>query len=533
MGGGIWNSDDGRLTLTASTVTGNEARGGGGIDNDGTLDIADSVIRGNSADLGGGIWNNGELEIADSTVRDNEAESGGGGIYNHEDGALTLTGSTVNGNSAVTLGGGILNQGKLDITDCNIRDNEASSGGGILNREGGTLTLTASTVAGNLAAALGGGIGNLGELDIIDSEIGGNEAQAGGGIWNNGELEIADSTVRDNEAESGGGGIYNHEDGALTLTGSTVNGNSARQSADILNVGSVRVIDAPPAGSQPVAADHRAEAEAYMSSLLAYYGILTDEINAMIGMLNDGGSGSYVAADTAQNIMIAFEELSRLEPPACLSSFHDRQVTLLRQYHDGAQLVRDSITAGVFQNLGDHLLGLAALENFDSFYTGRAERDNVDISTCGASSEGGSVSRPPTSSGESSPTAAADGRSPTTTGGVPLYEAKVSDLWWGALLTIFDVPSAQRDAVNRQVEEVRESGQQVIICTYGPSDPVKKVGYRIYEFWYEGVPDGIVEMLGSTPSGTHPMRRLGLNSITECPESPELALRQRRSGMIP
>ena len=416
---------------------------------------------------------------------------------------------------------------------CYIIPNTAGiSGGGIWNSDDGRLTLTASTVTGNEARG-GGGIDNDGTLDIADSVIRGNSADLGGGIWNNGELEIADSTVRDNEAESGGGGIYNHEDGALTLTGSTVNGNSARQSADILNVGSVRVIDAPPAGSQPVAADHRAEAEAYMSSLLAYYGILTDEINAMIGMLNDGGSGSYVAADTAQNIMIAFEELSRLEPPACLSSFHDRQVTLLRQYHDGAQLVRDSITAGVFQNLGDHLLGLAALENFDSFYTGRAERDNVDISTCGASSEGGSVSRPPTSSGESSPTAAADGRSPTTTGGVPLYEAKVSDLWWGALLTIFDVPSAQRDAVNRQVEEVRESGQQVIICTYGPSDPVKKVGYRIYEFWYEGVPDGIVEMLGSTPSGTHPMRRLGLNSITECPESPELALRQRRSGMIP
>jgi len=99
--------------------------------------------------------------------------------------------------------------------------------------------------------------------------------------------------------------------------------------------------------------------------------------------------------------------------------------------------------------------------------------------------------------------------------------------------SIYHVPKAKRELINRQVQEVMESVQKVIRCTYGPSNPVKKVGFPTYTFWYEDVPDNIIDMLSSAPNGIHPMWPLGLNSITTCPDSPELAKKVRRSGMLP
>jgi hypothetical protein len=127
-GGGIANF--GILTLSNSTVAGNGAYGygvaaGGGIYNQNDLTVRSSTIAGNRAlfenfdrqgGSGGGIDNKGgTVTISNSTVAGNDAGVGdvgdGGGIYNDMDGTLTLNNATVSGNSDGDGygGGGIYN----------------------------------------------------------------------------------------------------------------------------------------------------------------------------------------------------------------------------------------------------------------------------------------------------------------------------------------------------------------------------------------------------------------------------------------
>jgi hypothetical protein len=60
---------------------------------------------------------------------------------------------------------------------------------------------------------------------------GGNNPGGGGGIFNNGALTVTNSTISNNTAGNfegtiGGGGIYNNNDGTVILTNSTITNNS-------------------------------------------------------------------------------------------------------------------------------------------------------------------------------------------------------------------------------------------------------------------------------------------------------------------
>ena len=172
---------------------------GGGILSEGTLRLTDVIVSENTAARhGGGIYNDdqGKLTLSDSTVRDNLAISkDGGGILSR--GTVTLTNVTVNGNTA-GRGGGIFNRGTLTLTSVTVNGNTAAIyGGGIWNR--GTLTLAGSTISNNTARINGGGVFNyrLGKLTLTDTKGSGNQAgTAGGGIYNvRGTLEITDSLI--------------------------------------------------------------------------------------------------------------------------------------------------------------------------------------------------------------------------------------------------------------------------------------------------------------------------------------------------
>ena len=116
------------------------------------------------------------------------------------------------------------------------------------------------------------------------------------------------------------------------------------------------------------------------------------------------------------------------------------------------------------------------------------------------------------------------------TGLVPIFKTEVRDLDKRVLRNYSDVPSFWRERVMDQINQVMESGQQVIICQYGPADPVKQTGFTTYEFWYESAPADIAKMLKSSPRDTHPMRSLGRNSVNECPESGDHAYEVLRVG---
>ncbi|MGA2848437.1 MAG: Ig-like domain-containing protein [Terracidiphilus sp.] len=116
-----------------------------------------------------------------------------------------------------------------------------TSGGGVSNFNGGTLTINNSTISGNSAnGGFGGGMVNTGTLALKNSTISGNSAATGqgGGIFNSGTLTVTNSTIAGNAASGGtGGGIMNTGGGTLTVNDSTISGNSATGGGGIYGVG--------------------------------------------------------------------------------------------------------------------------------------------------------------------------------------------------------------------------------------------------------------------------------------------------------
>jgi uncharacterized repeat protein (TIGR03803 family) len=259
--GGV--SNDGMLTISNTTITGNSASSGGGIDNaGGTLTIESSTIENNSAlEGGGGIFiTGGNVSISSCSILDNVAAdtSSGGGIFNEA--TLTISDSVVSGNSS-TQGAGIFDEGPLTLTGSLISNNaaiEVFDGGADIGGDGGgfivyfssntTVTIDGCTFSGNTATVMGGGILNGGgTVTIAGSTITGNSSENGGGILNDSIATISNSTIAGNMAVNGAG-IENG--GTVTIGGSTIAGNSSRyEGGGIANYSTATIGDSTIAGN--------------------------------------------------------------------------------------------------------------------------------------------------------------------------------------------------------------------------------------------------------------------------------------------
>lgn len=195
------------LTLANGKSTGN----GGGILNLGTLDIDRSTLRFNdAAGNGGAIFNGGgtgqTLGLHRSTLSNNTADWGGAIFNDNGRGNSTLTGelNTISGNSARAFGGGIANVGTLNLAQTTLVLNRADSDG-INGGEGGGLaafnieTLTGSIIAGNtrglVTASVHNDIGG-GFVDTASNNVVA-DGPSGGAIPNgvNGNIVGNDSAV--------------------------------------------------------------------------------------------------------------------------------------------------------------------------------------------------------------------------------------------------------------------------------------------------------------------------------------------------
>jgi hypothetical protein len=171
-GSGSGVANEGTLSLTNSTVSGNSTgeTGGGGIWNRGTMTVSNSTVSDNSAgNVGfGGIWNRGTMTVSNSTVSGNSAGTFGiNGVFNDE-GMLTVLNSTVSGNTGGSYGA-IVNEAVMALSNSTVSGNNGEASGAILNGGGATLTITNSTVSGN-AAATGASIVNYFD-DMISAEL--------------------------------------------------------------------------------------------------------------------------------------------------------------------------------------------------------------------------------------------------------------------------------------------------------------------------------------------------------------------------
>ena len=246
-GGGVFN--DGTLTLTDTALSANTGGGGGAIWNAGVLMMTDTTVSENAADEGGGIYNAaaGTLTLTNSEVWNNTA-GGAGGIFNR--GTLLITESTVWGNIADEHGGGILNRGTIALTNADVSHNWAGEDGAGIFSAGApaSLTLINCTVSGNSAGDVGGGIHNDGLMTLTNSTVSGNEASLAGGILNDGMSMLIGSTVSWNNALVLGG-IGNDRDASLTVSSSTVSGNTAEFFAgSIFNDGAMTITNSTVSG---------------------------------------------------------------------------------------------------------------------------------------------------------------------------------------------------------------------------------------------------------------------------------------------
>ena len=119
-------------------------------------------MTGNTADQGGGIVSYSTLTITDSVISSNTSDYHGGGIL-IRDGSLNMTNTLVIDNAQTKYAVGC-----------------SSCLGGGINKEGGTITLTDSTITGNSAGLEGGGLatrsGSSAGITLINTTITGNSA---------------------------------------------------------------------------------------------------------------------------------------------------------------------------------------------------------------------------------------------------------------------------------------------------------------------------------------------------------------------
>jgi len=146
--GGLVRVTVGSVDLSRSTIFGGRADDGGAIavGSQAVAFIDRSWIFDNRAtDRGGGLFLLGSSVITRSTVSGNDAV-GGGGAFVGPSASLTFANSTVSGNDAVR-GGGVRAIGAIDLHFASIVANHASVGGAVL-----TSATSQSTVADNVFA---------------------------------------------------------------------------------------------------------------------------------------------------------------------------------------------------------------------------------------------------------------------------------------------------------------------------------------------------------------------------------------------
>jgi hypothetical protein len=282
-GGAIFLGDYAHLSLAHTTLTGNTATNAGGAvgtnsEKYNAITVTDSTISGNNAPSGGAISAFGPLTIDNSTISGNHATAGGGGgvFFGAKYGPLEVTDSVISGNSATTVGGGLILSpistkyyGATDnkITNTTISGNSATtSGAGIffagLASADGSFKISHSTISGNPGgvSSYGGGIqfGGIvnGTFQLLDSTISGNSAGTGAGvsfhpasttadqIGPDGSVSFYNSTIASNTAAAKGGGFYLGEYGpsggpyssaSIPLNSTIVGDNKANGSSNDLD----------------------------------------------------------------------------------------------------------------------------------------------------------------------------------------------------------------------------------------------------------------------------------------------------------
>ena len=173
----------------------------------------------------------GTATVSNSTFRNNgTAAASVGDVIQFYD-AATVTNCTFSGNyssDVVYVAGNT-----ASFTDCLWTGNR--DGTALYN--GSSVTLTRGVFSQNTNPGRAGTVANYGTLTVTDSTLAGNTAFYGGAIYNAAKLTATNCTMSGNTAVSSGGAIYSQTSSPsnTTLTQCTLSGNTATQGGAIYN----------------------------------------------------------------------------------------------------------------------------------------------------------------------------------------------------------------------------------------------------------------------------------------------------------
>jgi len=193
-GGGVCAFNGVNLTISSSTISGNNAGAGGGVTtNSAAADQFDAVnlvmigdkISNNSAYAAGGIdamSGNGAVTIARCTMSGNFCEGAtecGGAIYAHSAVSVTITNVVASGNIATGNGGAIKisNTSNFNISGGSFTGNVAGGYGGGIYTSDSAGRIVGVTISGNTAETTGGGVADAGGVVTLQvAKVSGNSA---------------------------------------------------------------------------------------------------------------------------------------------------------------------------------------------------------------------------------------------------------------------------------------------------------------------------------------------------------------------
>lgn len=216
----------------------------------------------NSATGGGAIYSSANLNITNSNFTNNKAAIKGGAIFTTPSKNLTISDSKFDNNKATngtnyTYGGAIYTNGRVNLTNNEFTNNNASYGGAIYFTRNDTSNITNSKFINNVAANRGGAIYNNASSTleikntVFDKNSHTNTTKAnsndygGAAIFSEGGLHITSTNFTNNHAnythgeassDGGNGGAIIHYNTIkdLIIKDSNFNNNSARHAGTIL-----------------------------------------------------------------------------------------------------------------------------------------------------------------------------------------------------------------------------------------------------------------------------------------------------------
>lgn len=279
-------SNLGTMGVYSSTFFGNKATwsvgfggAGGAIYNadfggNGYMAITNSTFISNSSNVAGGaLENSGTMTVTNSIFTQNQSGESGGAIRSYTYDNLRVVGSTFTSNSVISpsnsFGGAIESDNAYTITILNSSFYSNTSGhgagGGVYIFDAPSAAIGNSTFSSNSSGGGydGGGIEVYGSnLTITDTLITGNQGYGGAGIdiGSNTLVTITNTTISGNSASQNGGGIQSTGTSlTITLNNVTIANNTAGASGSfgdgggIYVTGTVRIKNSIIAGNRDLA----------------------------------------------------------------------------------------------------------------------------------------------------------------------------------------------------------------------------------------------------------------------------------------